>query len=345
MFSEGGSIFDREGVPVRLAKLKAEVESPGFWKKQEETRSKLRMLKSEQDKVKTWEELKKEVEELKEVSVEEPGLFFEDWKEIEKRLKTAELVLFFDDEYDPLSALVSVYAGAGGTDAQDFTEMLLRMYLRVCEKRGWKAKVLEKTEGEEAGIKSATVRVEGEYAYGWLKGEHGVHRLVRQSPFNSAASRETSFAKVDTVPLLEEPKLKINEDEIRVDVFRAGGHGGQSVNTTDSAVRVTHVPTGITAVCQNERSQLQNKQKAMEILVSRLEKLMREEHAEKLDDLKGKKREIAWGNQIRSYVLHPYKMVKDHRTGVESVNPEKVLDGELEGFLKAEARGLTKSEK
>lgn len=231
---------------------------------------------------------------------------------------------------------MSIYAGAGGTDAQDWAQMLMRMYLRWAEKGSVKTEILDESAGDEAGIKSVTFRLEGSQLFGKLKGEHGVHRLVRQSPFNSAASRETSFAKVDILPEIDQPdEVAIDDKELKVDVFRAGGHGGQSVNTTDSAVRITHIPTGIVVTIQNERSQLQNKETAMTILRSRLAQLQLEQHAEKVSELKGPSTANEFGSQIRNYVLHPYKQVKDLRTGFETSNPDAVLDGDLNPLIDA----------
>ncbi|MGH7194000.1 MAG: peptide chain release factor 2, partial [Candidatus Saccharimonadales bacterium] len=233
--------------------------------------------------------------------------------------------------------ILSIYAGAGGTDAQDWAQMLLRMYVRWAEARSLKIKTVDQSAGEEAGIKSATIEITGgNFLYGKLAGEHGVHRLVRLSPFNSAASRETSFAKVDVLPMIDKPgEVQIDDKDLKIDVFRAGGHGGQSVNTTDSAVRVTHIPTGITVAIQNERSQLQNKETALTILRSRLAQLQMEQHAENLAEVKGPNQAAEFGSQIRSYVLHPYKQVKDNRTNYESSDVEKVLDGSLDPLIDA----------
>jgi peptide chain release factor 2 len=243
--------------------------------------------------------------------------------------------LKFSGLYDNLNAIVSLHAGAGGTDAQDWTAMLLRMYVRWAEQNKYSIKMVDESMGEEAGLKSATLEITGAFAYGKLKGEHGVHRLVRLSPFN-AESRETSFSKVEVMPEIDRPDaIEIDEKDLKIDVYRSGGHGGQSVNTTDSAVRITHLPTGIVVAIQNERSQLQNRETAMTILRSRLAQLQLEQHAERVSELKGPNEQAAWGNQIRSYVLHPYKQVKDLRTGYTSSDPDDVLAGNLNPFITA----------
>ena len=239
-------------------------------------------------------------------------------------------------EYDERDAIVSIHPGAGGTESQDWAEMLLRMVLRWAERRRFAAELIEAQAGEEAGIKSATVIVKGRFAYGFLTSERGVHRLVRISPYDSQKRRHTSFASLDVVPLMDEDvKVDIAPDDLRIDVFRSSGPGGQSVNTTDSAVRVTHIPTGIVVSSQNERSQLQNRNVAMRVLTARLAELMREEQVAKLEELRGERRDIAFGSQIRSYVLHPYQMVKDHRTSFETSNVNAVLDGDLDGLIRA----------
>jgi len=260
----------------------------------------------------------------------------EDFLQRNQKLKTS---LFLSGKYDSSDAIVSIYAGAGGKDAQDFAEMLLRMITRFCESQDWSVEVLDRSDSEDVGIKAATLEIHGYMAYGLLKSEHGVHRLVRLSPFNAGNTRETSFAKIDVVPLIEEDlSVEIPAEDLRVDVFRAGGKGGQGVNTTDSAVRITHLPTGIVVQCQNQRSQLQNKSTAMQILTSKLMKLKEQQQVDQVKDLKGPKQEAAWGNQIRSYVLHPYQMVKDHRTEVETSQTDKVLDGDLMPFIEGYLR-------
>jgi peptide chain release factor 2 len=260
---------------------------------------------------------------------------------LEAELDRVELANLLSGEYDGHGAVASLHAGAGGVDSQDWTEMLLRMYLRWAEREGLQAELDEALPGEEAGIKSATLTVKGTNAYGLLSAERGVHRLVRLSPFDQAHRRHTSFASLDVIPLIEEDEedeVEIDPKDLRIDIFRATGPGGQGVNTTDSAVRITHLPTGITAVCQNERSQLQNRAVAMRILKSRLAVRARQEHDQKMENLRGERRDIEFGSQIRSYVLHPYRLVKDHRTGVEVGNVDAVLDGYLEPFIEGELR-------
>lgn len=256
--------------------------------------------------------------------------------ELERRIGELEFKRILGNPDDEKNAIVSINAGAGGTEAQDWAEMLLRMYLRYAERKGYEVEMLDYQPGEEAGIKSATFLVKGPYAYGYLKSESGVHRLVRISPFDANRRRHTSFASVFVSPEIDEDiKVEIDEKDLRIDTFRASGKGGQHVNKTDSAVRITHIPTGIVVSCQNERSQHQNRAVAMKILRARLYELEKQKQREKLEELYSTKKEIGWGNQIRSYVLHPYKMVKDHRTGFETGNVEAVLDGEIDEFIKS----------
>jgi peptide chain release factor 2 len=256
--------------------------------------------------------------------------------EIEEKVESLEFKRMLGGEDDEKNAIVSINAGAGGTEAQDWAEMLFRMYIRYGERNGYEVEMLEYQPGEEAGIKSATFFVKGSYAYGYLKSESGVHRLVRISPFDSNKRRHTSFASVFVSPEIDENiHVEIDEKDLRVDTFRAGGKGGQHVNKTDSAVRITHLPTGIVVSCQNERSQHQNRAVAMKVLRARLYELEKEKQQEKLEELHSTKKDIAWGSQIRSYVLHPYRMIKDHRSGYETGNVEPVLDGDLREFIQA----------
>ena len=261
--------------------------------------------------------------------------------ELERELDVVELAALLGGEYAGHDAIATIHAGAGGTESQDWAEMLLRMYVRWAEREGFKADLDEILYGEEAGIKSATVTIHGTNVYGLLSAERGVHRLVRISPYDAQKRRHTSFASLDVIPLLEETDeegIEIDPKDLRIDVYRSSGPGGQSVNTTDSAVRITHLPTGLAAACQNERSQLQNRAVAMRILKARLAELQRAEQAEELESLRGERRGIDFGSQIRSYVLAPYRMVKDHRTDLEVGDPDRVLDGDLDRFIEAELR-------
>ena len=252
-----------------------------------------------------------------------------------KDLDEFELKIMLSGPHDTKAAIVSIHPGAGGTESQDWAQMLLRMYLRWCERSGLKAEVVDLLPGDEAGIKSATVEVSGEYSFGYLRGETGVHRLVRISPFDASRRRQTSFASVAVVPEVDDVEVNVREDELRIDVFRASGPGGQGVNTADSAVRITHMPTGIVVSCQNERSQLRNRDTAMRILKARLYEIAEKKQREELAELTGHKKEIAFGSQIRSYTFHPYQLIKDHRTGLEIGNVEGVMDGDLDPLIKA----------
>jgi len=302
---------------------------------------KLGELKGEVEK---WRIMERRVSELLELADlvaagEDPALEEEIAAEAERvaaQFEEIEFVLLLSGEYEKRNAFLAVHAGAGGTEAQDWAEMLLRMYLRWAERRGYQAGVIEVSPGEEAGIKSALIQVTGDYAYGYLKAERGVHRLVRLSPFDASHGRHTSFALVEVLPEAErELDVRINPDELRIDFFRASGPGGQHVQKTSSAVRVTHLPTGLVAICQNERSQYQNKELALKVLRARLLELELAKRAEEQSRLKGEHVVAGWGNQIRSYVLHPYKMVKDHRTGYETSDPTAVLDGALDELIEA----------
>ena len=252
-----------------------------------------------------------------------------------KDLDEYELKIMLSGPHDTKAAIVSIHPGAGGTESQDWAQMLLRMYLRWCERAGLKAEVVDLLPGDEAGIKSATVEASGEYAFGYLRGETGVHRLVRISPFDASSRRQTSFASVAVTPEVDDVEVNVREDELRIDVFRASGPGGQGVNTADSAVRITHIPTNIVVSCQNERSQLRNRDTAMRILKARLYEIAERKQREELAELTGQKKEIAFGSQIRSYTFHPYQLIKDHRTGLEVGNVDGVMDGDLDPFIKA----------
>ncbi len=324
-----------------IQKLKAEMAEPTFWQDNKHAQEISRQVSSLVSKVKPWHELTAAIGELQElIELGDSSLELElgaKLLNLESEFKILKKDLQFKGPYDDHDVILSIHAGAGGTDAQDWAEMLLRMYVRWAESHKLAIKTVELSAGEEAGIKSATIEItDGTYLFGKLLGEHGVHRLVRLSPFNSAASRETSFAKVEVLPMIDKPnEVEIDGKDLKVDVYRAGGHGGQSVNTTDSAVRITHLPTGITVAIQNERSQLQNRETAMTILRSKLAQLQIEQHAETLADVKGPNQSAEFGSQIRNYVLHPYKQVKDTRSGYESSDVQKVLDGELDPLINA----------
>lgn len=325
---------------TELAALRAKTEQSDFWQDAAAAQGTMKQISRLESRIAPWRTLEAAVRDVLELSqLDDPSLTEDLDKQLQvvrEQFEAQKGLLQLSGPYDASDAILTIYAGAGGTDAQDWAQMLERMYLRFCESNNWQAAVIEESQGEEAGIKSATFTVSGDYAYGKLKGEQGVHRLVRLSPFNSDNLRQTSFAKVDVMPKLDEPgALEIDDKDLKIDVFRSGGHGGQSVNTTDSAVRVTHVPTGIVVAIQNERSQLQNKEMAMTILRSKLAALQVEQHAQSLRDLKGPNEQAAWGNQIRSYVLHPYKQVKDLRSRYETSDAEGVLGGKLQPFIDA----------
>ncbi len=301
----------------------------------------MRELERLSTEIASFESLEKELDELIEFSkmvetLQDEKELEQKIVEVEKAISELEFKTLLGGEYDANDAILNIYSGAGGVDAQDWAEMLLRMYLKWGEKNGFKMKLVDETRGQEAGIKSATLEVAGAYSYGYLKSEMGTHRLVRLSPFNSDNLRQTSFAVVEILPIIGEIKeVKINPEDLRVDVYRSSGAGGQSVNTTDSAVRITHVPTGTVASCQNERSQLQNKEQAMRILTAKLHKKYLEEVEAEKRKLRGEKSSAEWGSQIRSYVVHPYKLVKDHRTKWETAQVDDVLAGNLKEFMES----------
>lgn len=337
-------IFNTQQIRTQIREIELQQLEPTFWNNQELARKSTGSLLTMKERLEFIDNTQRELKELEELikiidesSEKERAELLRSIDLIESSIAKREQVLRFDGPYDSHDAIVTIQSGAGGTDAQDWAQMLERMYIRYAEHRGWTAMLIDRTPSEEAGIKNAAYRVEGQYAYGTLRGEHGVHRLVRQSPYNSDHLRQTSFARVEILPiLLQNQKLAISEQDLRVDTFRASGAGGQHVNKTSSAVRITHVPTGVVVQCQNQRSQSQNKAQAMEILTARLQLLVDEQHAEKLNELRGPATKASWGNQIRSYILHPYKLVKDHRTGIEVKNAEQVLDGDLSMFIESD---------
>lgn len=350
--------FEKAYFLVNLPEIKSEIiekenqmTQPDFWQDQQRAKQIAQELSDLKREVTQWEDFKKQLSDMSEIleldlddqSVNLREDFMTQLQTLEKQFNQMELDLFLGGEYDKQSAVISIYAGTGGTDAQDWAEMLLRMYLRFCEQRNWKTEIINISEGNEAGIKSVQIEVVGRYAYGYLKSEAGVHRLVRISPFDAEKMRHTSFAMVEVLPLFDaEVVIDINPEDLKIDTFRAGGHGGQSVNTTDSAVRIKHEPTGIVVQCQNERSQMQNKEKALKILQAKLKQYYETEVEEERQKLRGEFTEAAWGNQARSYVLHPYKMVKDHRTDAQTADVERVLDGDLILFIEAYLRQLQK---
>lgn len=324
---------------AELKALKQESEDPDFWQDNLHAQDVMKQISKLETRVQPWAELLKNItDDIEMLQVADSSMqaeLSEQLQAVADGFADLKEELKFTGQYDDHDAILSIHAGAGGTDAQDWAQMLQRMYLRYAEKVNWQAVLLEESAGEEAGIKSVTLELSGPFAYGKLKGEHGVHRLVRLSPFN-AESRETSFAKVEVMPKVDKPEdVAIDEKDLRIDVYRSGGHGGQSVNTTDSAVRITHLPTNIVVAIQNERSQLQNKETAMTILRSKLAQLQLEQHAENLADLKGPSSANEFGSQIRNYVLHPYKQVKDLRSHYETSDPDAVLDGNLDPLINA----------
>ncbi len=326
----------------KARELEQKSAEPGFWEDQENAQKVMKEKKSLEDLVGEYDSLEGSLEDLNvmiemaeeaddEETAEEAGSEKEKLKVAIENLKLKTLL---NDKYDKNNAIISVHAGSGGTEAMDWAAMLFRMYTRWCEKRGYKYKLMDMNDDTEAGIKSATLLVEGDYAYGYLKNEKGVHRLVRISPFDSSGRRHTSFASLDVTPEIEfDNTVEINPEDLRIDTYRSSGAGGQHVNMTDSAVRITHLPTNIVVTCQNERSQIQNREYAMKMLMSKLIELKEKEEKESLDELKGDYNQITWGSQIRSYVFQPYTMVKDHRTNAEVGNVQAVMDGDIDLFI------------
>ncbi|MBQ2115688.1 MAG: peptide chain release factor 2 [Lachnospiraceae bacterium] len=342
--AEVGIHFDLANKEKRIEELEREMQDPGFWDDADRANKQMKELKQLKDTVDNCNSLKTQyddIETLIEMGYEanDPEMVPEIRDELDEfisKLESLRISTLLAEEYDKCNAILKLNAGAGGTESCDWAGMLYRMYTRWAEKRGFSIDVLDFLDGDEAGIKSITFQVNGENAYGYLKSEKGVHRLVRISPFNAQGKRQTSFVSLDVMPDIEEDlDVEINEDDLRIDTYRSSGAGGQHINKTSSAIRITHIPTGTVVQCQNERSQFQNKDKAMQMLKAKLFLLKQEENAEKLSDIRGEVKEIGWGNQIRSYVMQPYKLVKDNRTNYESGNVDAVMDGDIDGFINA----------
>ncbi len=331
---------DVDALVTRKLNLDKEIAKSDFWHEPQKAQEVVKQQAKLEQRIKPWLDLQKDVDDLIQLTdISDETMRPEisgNLNQLVEQFAALKQELRFSGPYDDHDAILSIYAGAGGTDAQDWAQMLMRMYVRWAEQNDYRVQVIDESPGDEAGFKSVTMEIKGDFAFGKLKGEHGVHRLVRLSPFNADNLRQTSFAKVDILPVVDHPEdLVIDEKELRIDVYRSGGHGGQSVNTTDSAVRVTHIPTGITVAIQNERSQLQNKEMALTILRSKLIALQLEQHKERISELKGPNQSAEWGNQIRSYVLHPYKQVKDLRSKYETSDAEGVLNGNVTPLIDA----------
>ncbi len=336
------TLFDLPKLEEELERTNREIEQEDFWNNLDYAQKVMKEKKSMENTIDGFNELKKtfeDIEELTEMAEAEDDETMASeiqsmFERLQEELEEMRVKTLLTGKYDGCGAIISIHAGTGGVDAMDWASMLLRMYTRWCEKKGYSLKLIDLQDDTEAGIKSATLIVEGENAYGYLKNEKGVHRLVRISPFNAAGKRQTSFAQLEVVPEIEEDlSVEIDPEDLRIDTYRSSGAGGQHVNKTDSAIRITHLPTNIVVTCQNERSQHQNKETAMKILMSKLAELKEEEHKENLKELKGDYSMNTWGSQIRSYVFQPYTMVKDHRTGAETSNVGAVMDGDLDYFI------------
>ncbi len=335
-----GGIFDFASKEIDIYKLQQESEDPAFWNDPTHAQQVMKQLTSLRRDIEGWQIIRQRVADALELAgLEDETLRGElepETDAIEKELEKREFTAMLSGKYDRGDALLTINAGAGGTDSQDWAAMLQRMYLRWTERSGYEADILDTTEGEVAGVKTVTISVKGDYAYGYLRPEKGVHRLVRLSPFDSNARRHTSFAQVEVLPQVDDDsEIDINPNDLRIETYRSSGAGGQNVQKNDTAIRITHIPTGLVASCQNERSQTQNRENAMKVLKSRLLDIKRQEQDKHLAELRGEYQKTEWGSQIRSYVLHPYQMVKDHRTDHETGNTQAVLDGDLDGFIEA----------
>ncbi|MBN1044220.1 peptide chain release factor 2 [Clostridium botulinum] len=340
--------LDKEYLEKQLSELEFQMQEDGFWndtKRAEEITKESKRIKDKIQRVESVRSKLDDIEVLKEImdddDEESAYEIINNIKEIEEEIDNYNMEILLSGEYDKNNAILTLHVGVGGTDANDWTEMLLRMYTRWCEKKNYKVEMIDLLEGDEAGIKSVTLKVIGEYAYGYLKAEKGIHRLVRISPFNANGKRQTSFASMEVLPeLTKEQDIDIRSEDIKIDTYRASGAGGQHINKTDSAVRITHLPTGVVVQCQNERSQFSNKDTAMGMLKAKLIELKERAHKEKIEDLTGELKDMGWGSQIRSYVFHPYNLVKDHRTNVEVSNVTAVMDGDLDLFVNSYLKSL-----
>ena len=344
LLTQIGTAMNLEATSAELAGLEARSSDQSFWSNAEESGKVLRQIKRLKDKLELHADLTSRLDSLESLismAIEENDdslseEILSDLAALEQDIGRARISALLSGEYDASDAIVSLHAGAGGTEAQDWALMLYRMYIRWAEQKGYKCTVLSCIDGEEAGIKSADLLIEGENAYGYLKSEAGVHRLVRISPFDASGRRHTSFAAVEVIPQIDDSvEIEIRDEDLKIDTYRSGGAGGQHVNKTESAIRITHIPTGIVVACQNERSQHQNREVAMRMLRSRLMEIKEREHLDKIEDIKGIQKLIEWGSQIRSYVFMPYTLVKDNRTGYETGNVDAVMDGDLDGFMAA----------
>jgi peptide chain release factor 2 len=342
--------FDVKGAKIKVEQLEEDMSKDGFWDDQDNSQKVMKEIKLLKDKITSYENITNKYEDiivLIEIGIEEKDESIipevnELIKDYISEYETLRIDTLLSGEYDKSNAIISLHAGAGGTESCDWVSMLFRMYSRWAERKGYKVEILDYLDGEEAGIKSITIQISGENAYGYLKSEKGVHRLVRISPFDSSGRRHTSFASCDVIPDIEDDiDIEINDEDIRIDTYRASGAGGQHINKTDSAIRITHIPSGIVVQCQNERSQHKNKDKALKMLKSKLYEIKQQEQIDKLQGIRGEVNEIGWGSQIRSYVMHPYSMVKDHRTNEEKGNVQSVMDGDIDNFINSYLNWIT----
>ncbi|ENJ9654928.1 TPA: peptide chain release factor 2 [Clostridium botulinum] len=344
---EIGESLDIEKLKNSISELQNKMQDPNFWNNIKEAQKITSEEKYLKDKLSKYNHLKNTIEDIiglsQMLSEEDDDMgkeILSEYKNIKEEIDRFKIETLLSGEYDRNNAIMTLHSGVGGTDAQDWTDMLFRMYTRWAEKEGFTVKIMDLLEAEDAGIKSVTLKVTGEFVYGYLKGEKGIHRLVRISPFNANGKRQTSFASIEVLPeLTDDQEIEIKSEDLKIDTYRAGGAGGQHVNKTESAVRITHIPTGIIVQCQNERSQHTNKETAMKVLKSRLVELKERSHKEKIEDLTGELKDMGWGSQIRSYVFHPYNLVKDHRTGAETSNVDAVMNGDINIFITEYLKG------